>query len=379
MDKKGLYLHIPFCVKKCFYCDFPSFAEKEEGITRYVKALLEEIKQRGALAKGDEFSSVFLGGGTPTILASESLSQILGMVFDKFNISQDAEITIEANPGTLSKEILSSLAKAGVNRLSIGLQAWQDSLLKGLGRIHTRQVFVENFHRAREAGFDNINIDLMFSIPNQTLQNWEETLEQVIQLHPEHISAYSLIVEPNTPFWDKYDKGELRIPEEDEDRQMYHVGREMLQKAGYQQYEISNFSLPYKECSHNIIYWQDEQYMGLGLGAHSYWNGERFHNPYSMQDYMDGVFGKIPLFQEKEKLTIPQQQAEFMFMGLRMTKGIEKARFFRRFQCSIEESYTKEIEALKKDGLLIDTEDFLALSVKGMDLANYVFEKFISY
>lgn len=379
MDKKGLYLHIPFCVKKCFYCDFPSFAEKEEGIKHYVQALLEEIKQRGALVKGDKFSSVFLGGGTPTILSSESLSQILGMVFEQFNLSQDAEITIEANPGTLSKEMLSSLAKAGVNRLSIGLQAWQDSLLKGLGRIHTRQAFVENFHRAREAGFDNINIDLMFSIPNQTLQNWEETLEQVIQLHPEHISAYSLIVEPNTPFWEQYDRGELKLPEEAEDRQMYHVGREMLQGAGYQQYEISNFSLPHKECNHNIIYWQDEQYLGLGLGAHSYWNGERFHNPYSIQDYVDGVFGKMPLFQEKEKLMIPQQQAEFMFMGLRMTKGIEKARFFRRFQCSVEEKFAKEIEALQKDGLLIDTGDFLALSVKGMDLANYVFEKFISY
>lgn len=373
----GLYIHIPFCRQKCLYCDFPSWAGKEGQMQGYVDALTKEIRNRGKEYTDRQVVSVFFGGGTPTTLSVPMLEQLMQAVFESWDIAEDAEITTEANPGTLDGEMAAALKKMGFNRLSMGVQAWQNRLLKDLGRIHTMEAFQENYKAVREAGFGNVNTDLMFALPNQTMADWQETVRNIVALNPEHISAYSLILEEGTPFFDRYEKGELEPAAEELDREMYHWAVDYLAKMGYGQYEISNFAKRGRQSRHNRIYWQAEEYLGMGLGAHSYMDGERFHNRYDLQEYIDAE-GEVSLLKEDvEVITEEDALAEFMFLGLRLTEGVSFARFRERFGQEMKNIYGRQIEELVKDGLLKEDEIGIRLTVRGVDISNVVFEKFL--
>lgn len=373
----GLYIHIPFCRQKCLYCDFPSWAGKEGQMQGYVDALTKEIRKRGTEYTDQQVVSVFFGGGTPTTLTIPMLEQLMQAVFESWNIAEDAEITTEANPGMLDGEMAAALKKMGFNRLSMGVQAWQNRLLKELGRLHTIEVFRENFKAVREAGFTNINTDLMFALPNQTMEDWQETVKNIVAMNPEHISAYSLIIEEGTPFYDRYEKGELKPAEEELDREMYHWAVDYLAEHGYEQYEISNFAKKGRQSRHNRIYWQAEEYLGMGLGSHSYMNGERFHNIYDLQEYIRAD-GDVSLLKEDiERITEEDALAEFMFLGLRLTEGVSFAGFEERFGQGMKNIYGSQIEELVKDELLQEDEIGIRLTKRGVDISNYVFEKFL--
>lgn len=373
----GLYIHIPFCRQKCLYCDFPSWAGKEGQMQGYVDALTKEIRKRGTEYTDQQVVSVFFGGGTPTTLTIPMLEQLMQAVFESWNIAEDAEITTEANPGMLDGEMAAALKKMGFNRLSMGVQAWQNRLLKELGRIHTIEVFRENFKAVREAGFTNINTDLMFALPNQTMEDWQETVKNIVAMNPEHISAYSLIIEEGTPFYDRYEKGELKPAEEELDREMYHWAVDYLAEHGYEQYEISNFAKKGRQSRHNRIYWQAEEYLGMGLGSHSYMNGERFHNIYDLQEYIRAD-GDVSLLKEDiERITEEDALAEFMFLGLRLAEGVSFAGFEERFGQGMKNIYGSQIEELVKDGLLEEDGIGIRLTKRGVDISNYVFEKFL--
>lgn len=373
----GLYIHIPFCRQKCLYCDFPSFAGREEAQDAYLEALLEEIEKSGAQYKGREVCSVFLGGGTPTTLPIPALEKLMQAIFSHFRITPDAEITIEANPGTLHREMAQALRQMGCNRLSMGVQAWQNRLLKRLGRIHTIAEFQGNYRIVREAGFENVNVDLMFALPEQTMADWQQTLKEMTALEPEHISAYSLILEEGTPFYAQYEKGLLEPADEGLDREMYHWAVDFLEKKGYRQYEISNFAKPGRQSRHNRIYWQAEEYLGLGLSAHSYLEGKRFHNPYDLEEYIAATGERERLTQDVELILPEDAMAECMFLGLRLTEGVSFAHFRARFGEEMQEIYGAQIAKLRQEGLLEATEAGIRLTKRGIDLSNYVFEKFL--
>ena len=372
-DKISLYIHIPFCIRKCLYCDFPSFSGMESVFDDYVRMLCREIDETYSDYRGMEVKSIFVGGGTPSVLPPALLGRISDKIFSRFDVDSKAEITIETNPGTLDAKKLGEMKSMYFNRLSMGLQAWQDRLLKKLGRIHTADEFETNFLQARDAGFKNINVDLMFALPAQSLDDWQETLEKVMKLRPEHISAYSLIIEEGTPFFDMFDRGELKETDEDTDRKMYYLAKEMLSDKGYKQYEISNFAKEGFECYHNKVYWRTEEYQGFGLGAHSYADGVRFHNTYDMKEYLRGEGFRL----DKEFLSLQEKQEEFMFMGLRMNEGVSEAEFLRRFGESMDSVYGDEIKELISEELLVKKDGRLSLTDRGVDISNSVFEKFI--
>ena len=377
MEGKGLYIHIPFCKKKCLYCDFPSFSGCENIYEDYVNSLLKEISEAAKKYSHLKFSTVFVGGGTPTVLPPKLLGKVLDSVLNKFSVENNAEITIEANPGTVNSQYFKELRQMDVNRLSFGVQAWQDRLLKTLGRVHDNKMFVQNFYEARQAGFQNISCDIMFSLPNQDLMDWKETLEEITKLNPEHISAYSLIIEEGTPFKDMFDKEEFKPINENLDRQMYYLAKETLKDKGYNMYEISNFAKEGFESKHNITYWQTREYVGMGLGSHSYINGERFHNPYDMKEYILTKGNIMALRQDIEKLSEKEKIEEFMFMGLRMTEGIKIFDFKLRFKKEPMEIYKDEIKFLFHEGLIDINKERIFLTKKGIDLSNFVYEKFL--
>ena len=371
----GLYIHIPFCRQKCLYCDFPSYAGKEGMQEAYVGALEAEIHRQGKEYKGKKVSSVFFGGGTPTTLPIPLLRRLMRAIWESWEIMDGAEITTEANPGTLDMEMAKALKEMGFNRLSMGVQAWQNRLLKDLGRIHTIEQFQENFKAVREAGFQNVNVDLMFALPKQSMQDWQETVQEIVKMQPEHISAYSLIIEEGTPFFERYEKGLLEPAAEELDREMYHWAIAYLKEAGYQQYEISNFAKAEKQSRHNRIYWQAEEYLGMGLGAHSYMEGTRFHNTYDLQEYIaaNGENKK----EDIEQITQEDAIGEFMFLGLRLTEGVSFDRFWERFHMEMRGIYGKQILELMDAELLDADETGIRLTEKGIDLSNFVFEKFL--
>ena len=373
-DDLSLYIHIPFCVRKCLYCDFPSYGGMENYYDDYVKRICSEIEKAGEVCSKYKINTVFIGGGTPTVLKSGSLEKIMKTVFDNYNVVKDAEITCEANPGTLDMAKLRDMRAMGINRLSMGLQARQNDILKLLGRIHTAEDFEREFLFARRAGFENISCDIMFSLPRQTVEDWRETVSWVVSLNPEHISAYSLIIEEGTPFKDMYDNGKITVPDDETDRKMYHMAVDMLEEKGYKRYEISNFAKAGFESRHNSVYWRTGEYMGFGLGAHSYFNGRRFHNTYNLEEYIrSGQFKKydVELLSEKDKM------AEFMFMGLRMSEGVSVSEFKRRFGMNIDEIYGKELKEIISEGLAFERDNRVILTDYGFDVSNYVFEKFI--
>ena len=381
MKELELYLHIPFCVKKCNYCDFLSAPAREETRAAYVDALLEEI--RGFDEPEDyEVVTVFFGGGTPSILPGQAIFRIMEALREKFSFRKGAEITLEANPGTVDKEKLSFYKKAGINRLSFGLQSADAEELKKLGRIHTWEKFLESFQLAREAGFSNINVDLMSALPGQTKESWEKTLRQVLALQPEHISAYSLIIEEGTPFYQLYEKDVERrdageepelIPSEEEERAMYEATGRILKEQGYLHYEISNYAKPGRECCHNLGYWQRRDYLGFGLGASTLLNPVRYKNTEDLEAYLGGDFSKKEFF----VLTKDNQIEETMFLGLRVLEGVSKEQFREQFSCELRVVYRKELEKLEQEGLLEEEGDFVRLTSRGIDLSNPVLAEFL--
>ena len=374
----GIYVHIPFCISKCYYCDFASYVEDESQYKDYVDALVREIgAHRKSTPKPVTIKTIFIGGGTPSVLPPILLEKIFVTLKESFIIENDAEFTMESNPGTLSKEKLEVMKKYGVNRISMGAQAYQDNLLKKIGRGHTRDDIIESYLLCRSMGFDNINLDLMFALPSQSLGQWEETLDKITRLAPEHISAYSLIVEDGTPFGSLYNMGRLEQPSEELERKMYSYAKEYLAKKGYKQYEISNFAKPGKESRHNINNWKAYPYIGLGLGAHSYYKGNRYYNTYSMEEYIKNS-GRLELIQkEKEKLDYKAKIEEYMFLGLRLNEGIDIRDFKERFNKSIYELYESQLTSYKRDGLLAQEGSYIWLTDYGQDVSNRVLSGFL--
>ncbi len=367
-----LYFHIPFCIKKCEYCDFLSGPATRTRQEDYIYALLREMKTISEKEKRS-VDTIFIGGGTPSVPDWDVMEKFLKGMREDFNVSPDAEITIEANPGTLTPEKLQLYRKYGINRISIGLQSPKDKELKILGRIHNYSQFLESYHMAREAGFSNINIDLMFAIPGQTCKGWLENLRTVAELGPEHISAYSLIIEEGTPFYKK----ELDLPDEDSEYIMYEDTGKILGEYGYHQYEISNYAKKGRRCRHNEGYWTRMDYLGLGLGAASLLGNRRFSNTDSMEEYLKNSGSPEKIRKNQENLSTYDEMSEFMFLGLRMTEGISVKRFQECFGVPIEKIYGKVIDGYKKQGLLIEKNGRIFLSRPGIHVSNTIMADFL--
>ncbi len=376
ITKSELYIHIPFCVRKCLYCDFLSFSADDKTKEKYIDALCEELMFIGKERCKTSLSSVFIGGGTPSVLSPELIVRVMECVQQNFTVDPDAEITIECNPGTVDEDKLKAYFECGINRISFGLQSVHDEELKKLGRIHSYEDFLNSYDAAVKAGFTNINVDLMSDIPGQSVDSWTETLKTICELKPapSHISAYSLIVEEGTPFADLAEDGKLDIPDEDTDREMYHVTSKILSEYGYGRYEISNYAKEGFECRHNLGYWTGVTYYGAGLGAASYYEGCRFTNTSEMPVYMDD---SIDSFRLDEKLTNADKMSEFMILGLRLTKGVSIAEFKERFGRNLSDVYGRETERFKAEGLLSEEDGRIHLTEKGLDLANHVMQAFI--
>lgn len=363
MRELEIYVHIPFCVRKCDYCDFLSAPATDEVKEQYVERVLEEIRQ-SVFAEEYEVTSVFFGGGTPSILPAEQLIRILEKLKGQFHFRNDAEITTEANPGTVDRNKLKAYREAGFNRISFGLQSANNEELRALGRIHTWEELQESFALARELGFTNINVDLMSALPGQTIESWRETLGKVLVLQPEHISAYSLIVEEGTPFYERYAEHPELLPDEDSERQMYYDTEAILKMHGYHRYEISNYAKPGYECRHNLGYWERKEYIGFGLGAASLLQNIRMTNETDLQEYLQGHFhGSV------ETLTGKEIREEHFFLGLRKMEGVQVGGY--------DAHYRELIEKLKKDGLLVEEKDHIRLTRRGIDVSNYVLAQFL--
>lgn len=371
-----LYLHMPFCVRKCAYCDFLSFPSGAETQRMYAKRLIEDIDVMGKRYGEIPVETIFIGGGTPSVPDSGLIVEIMEHVRHAFHVADGAEISMEANPGTVTREKLTDYRKAGINRLSFGLQSANDRELKLLGRIHTWAEFLESFTLARECGFANLNIDLMSALPGQTCESWKETLSRVTDLDPEHISAYSLIIEEGTPFGERYgsEEGRKLLPDEDSEREMYHETKRFLKDCGYERYEISNYAKPGRECRHNIGYWTGVPYLGLGLGASSYLDGCRFSVNPDMKQYLEEKPG---MFADIEKLTKKDMEEEFFYVGLRMTAGVSLSEFERRFGISAKEVYPGLMETFVKEKAARFEGDRFVLTDYGLDVSNYIMAQFL--
>lgn len=375
-----LYVHIPFCIRKCQYCDFLSGPSSKEERREYVTELCQKIRTYKKLAGSYHVVSIFIGGGTPSILEAEQITAIFEAIRDTFVVDEGAEITVEMNPGTVTEEKLTAYRQAGINRLSIGLQSAKDEELRILGRIHTYEEFLDTYRLAREKGFGNINVDLMSAIPGQTAEGWVDTLQKVAELRPEHISAYSLIIEEGTPFYETYVKGGAgdessgkaakereeadlcagRLPDEEEERQMYRQTKEILKEYSYHRYEISNYALPGYECRHNLGYWNRTEYLGIGTGAASLMDNKRW-------DY-----GEEPMV-----LSMKEQMEEYMFLGLRKTQGVSKTKFADEFGRGMDTVYGEVLEKMYGMRLMEETDDFVRLTERGIDVSNAVMCEFL--
>ncbi len=392
MTKKplGIYVHIPFCVKKCNYCDFLSAPATKQVRKSYIEALARQIEEhKDFVTEGNyEVKTIYFGGGTPSLLEADEMGEVFCKVKEVFGLSDTEldtmEITLEANPGTFGKDKLLAYHKMGFNRISMGVQSMNNEELGLLGRVHTVEEFLENYKLARECGFENINVDLMQSLPGQTLEGWENTLKQVIKLNPEHISAYSLIIEEGTKFFEWYAEKEELLPDEETERAIYYRTEELLQEAGYERYEISNYAKPGKESRHNLSYWQGVDYLGLGLGASSLIRGERLVNEDELVKYVgidqslaENEKKKYCFVKERDILTKKEQMEEFMFLGLRVMKGVSKKEFLEHFGVTMEEVYGEVLDRFRAEELLVVDGDMVALTRKGIDVSNYVFAEFL--
>ena len=386
----SLYLHFPFCERKCRYCDFLSGPAGDETREEYIGLLYREIEQRAGEINAAEKNTVavdtiFIGGGTPSLMTPAQAVRVMDTIRRCYHVLPDAEISMEVNPGTVDPEKLRGFKAAGINRLSIGVQSFDDSELRLLGRIHTAAEARETFLAAREAGFDNINLDLMSALPGQNIETWSRTLEEAVSLGPEHISAYSLIIEEGTPLASLLDAGKLPdLPSEEEDRRMYHFTKQYLASKGYRRYEISNYAREGYECRHNCGYWTGHEYLGLGLGASSYLDGERFKNPDEMDEYRKAVMklndhnSAETLQCERQKLTQKDCMEEFMFLGLRMTDGVSEREFERRFGVNPEDIFGSVLHRHLEQNVICRTPDHrISLTEYGLDVANYVMADYL--
>ncbi|EGT3612006.1 oxygen-independent coproporphyrinogen III oxidase [Clostridium perfringens] len=376
MDKISLYIHIPFCAQKCLYCDFPSFARKDHLRKAYIEALNKEIISLREKHNNLEINTIFIGGGTPSVLEADELECLLKEVA-KLNMAKDIEYSMECNPGNLTEEKLEVMKKYGVNRISMGLQAKQDNLLKGLGRIHNYKTFKENFLLAKKVGFNNINVDLMFGLPNQRLNEWEETLREIISLDPAHISAYSLIIEEGTAFYNLYENDKLKLSTEEEERKMYHLAKKILEENGFNQYEISNYAKEGKECRHNLAYWNMDNWIGVGSASASYIDGKRIKNISSVEEYINSINEKGEAVEEIITNSKNDNMEEFMFMGLRKINGIDENEFKNRFSMNINDVYGEILNKYIGEGLLIRESGRIFLSEKGIEISNIIMADFL--
>ncbi|AAM24208.1 oxygen-independent coproporphyrinogen-3 oxidase [Caldanaerobacter subterraneus subsp. tengcongensis MB4] len=374
MREIGIYIHIPFCKKKCYYCDFNSYAGYEHLMEDYLKALLEEVKTYSD--RSFRVISVYIGGGTPNFLPPSHVERVLSEVHKDYNVSRDAEITIEVNPGLLTEDKLKIYKINGINRISMGLQAFQNRLLEYIGRIHTAEDFLENYALVRKY-FDNVNVDLIYALPTQSFEEWQETLTKVVELKPEHISTYSLILEENTLFGRLYKENRLPVVGEEEELKMYHWGIEFLKSKGYCHYEISNFALLGYQCRHNILYWECREYLGFGAGAHSYFEGTRWNNVERIEKYIEAILKRKDAREEIINLSFEDKMSEFMFLGLRMRKGVCEEEFRKRFGISMFERYEEIFIKYEKMGLIEKDKDCVRLTEKGIDVSNVIFEDFL--
>ena len=382
----SIYIHIPFCVRKCLYCDFLSAPASGETMEAYASCLCREIEAAGKLYPDHEVRTVFFGGGTPSILKKERICQIMEALRRAFSLAEDAEITIEVNPGTVDADKLAAYYAAGINRLSIGVQSLQENELQALGRIHSTEDFFQTYSIAIKSGFNNINVDLMSAIPEQTLESCQDTLRQLLSLDrpPSHISAYSLIIEEGTPFYENTPV----LPDEEMDRLFYKITNDILKAAGYHRYEISNYAREGCECRHNRVYWERGEYLGFGIGAASLMQETRFSNIRDLQTYLKLLSGEAAdgpstgqltehLRQEVSHLTEREQMEEFMFLGLRLTEGVSKKRFFKTFGRKFTDVYPGISEKLIREGLLVQEGDRLKLTELGLDVSNRVMAEFL--
>lgn len=412
MNKRELelYIHIPFCARKCSYCDFLSFAAPERVYREYMDKLIEEICGQGPNFQEYRVSTIFVGGGTPSILPADLIMELFATLSENFDIALDAEVTLEANPGTLTMEKLEVYRQSGINRLSIGLQSADDKELKYLGRIHSYDSFLKSYQRAKQAGFKNINVDLMSALPGQDVHSWKTTLKKVMMLKPEHISAYSLIIEEGTPFFERFGEPECKkgllsggqqenskkpetasevaaraavmtlpdLPDEDTDREMYHLTKEMMAAQGYERYEISNYAKKGYECRHNTGYWTGVEYLGLGLGASSYTYGYRYHNTEDLQEYLSlNLYEGGAAARDIEELSLEDKMEEFMFVGLRMMKGVSGSEFLERFGLNMWNVYGDVLKKLEQQGLIEVEAPMVRLTERGIDVSNVVLSEFL--
>jgi len=369
----GLYIHIPFCEQKCFYCDFASYSGKAKYVGDYLRTLAKEIKLK---TTGKVFDTIFIGGGTPSFLSKEEL-QILAESLKDIVLEENYEFSMECNPGNLTKEKAEVIKKMGVNRLSIGLQSSNDSILLDIGRIHTFKEFKDNFLMLRELGFENINVDLIYGLPNENIQILKETLDQVTRLSPEHISCYSLIIEEFTPFYYKHQKNQLNLPDEETERVMNSLIINTLKNQGYERYEISNYAKPGFECRHNIRYWEGRDYVGCGAAAHEYVDGERQENIRTIEGYIRSMDENSTAAVRDHVNLRDEDIEEYIFMGMRLQKGIDKNKFYERFQVSLDSIYGDQIKKYEKEGLLLDSPSNLRFTEKGIEFSNHVLSDFL--
>ena len=385
----GMYVHIPFCKQKCNYCDFVSYCNKDYLIEEYMKWLILELKEAtGGIELGREYkadepveiSTIYIGGGTPSYIPSKYIKEMVKTIRKEYPlINRDIETTIEVNPGTVNNEKLQDYFTAGINRLSIGMQAMQNKLLHTLGRIHTVEDFLQTYHIARKIGFSNINIDIMFGLPDQTMADLEETIRKGIELQPEHISLYSLSIEEGTKFDVMEKEGKLNLPSEELERRMYWKAKEILEEAGYVHYEISNFAKEGFFSQHNMDCWNQKEYMGFGVSAHSYTDGMRFSNIESVEEYIENNENEMEENNEifHEEQTKQSMMKEYMMLGLRKLEGISKEAFFKKFEEDLFILFQKEIGKLEEKELVEIQEENVRLTKKGLDFANVVFAEFI--
>ncbi len=370
----ALYIHIPFCVSKCIYCDFNSIVIKSQIVDEYLKAIEKEIQ---STTERYFFTTVFIGGGTPTVLNEAQLSRLLAMIAKHVNVADLKEYTIEVNPGTLNDEKTNILQNNHVGRISIGIQSFNDRYLKLLGRIHSANEAIDIFADLREKGFENISIDLIYGYPAQTLNEWIIDLRKCINLSPEHISAYCLSYEQGTPIVEMADSGALEKTDQEEELKMYEFTNDFLRNEGYIHYEISNFAKQDKECKHNTVYWENREYIGIGAGAFSYINGERYCNIKNIKEYMSSVKSKKELKCFSEKLPQKKRASEILIMALRMTSGISKEDFFLRSGFDLNELFEKQLSNLTQAGLINFDDERIKLTKKGLSLADSVMMEFL--
>lgn len=377
----GIYIHIPFCKSKCYYCDFISYTNKCSQIEEYIQKVIEEMKQYDL--SNYNVTTIYIGGGTPSFIDGKYIKQLLEELKRKLLNNEtkfkDIEITIEMNPGTISKEKLKQYQESGVNRISIGLQSTKDRLLRQIGRIHTYQEFLEAYYLAKEVGFKNINVDLMLGLPNQTIHDLKESLNKIIELNPNHISVYSLIVEEETKIAKLLQEGKIELPTEEQERNMYWYVKNQLELNGYHHYEISNFAKEGKESRHNMNCWNQEEYIGFGVAAHSYINNVRFSNISNIEEYIENMndanYQKNVTVEEKQ--TLEDKRNEFMMLGFRKLDGVNISKFKEKFIENPIFLYRDKLNKLSAEGLIEIDLNHIKLTNKGLDFANLVFEEFI--